>query len=172
MVVFDSSVLLLAIDPGAPVPTAPDGSRIEHAHERVLGLLKELEAARTQVLLPTPVLAESFVKTPAADAQRLLDRLQKLAAIEIATFDAKAAFEVADMGRVAEKKAVASSADTWAKVKYDRQIVAIAKVRGARVVYCADAGLAAIAEKSQIRVVHLANLPLPPEIAQRELNLS
>ncbi len=172
MVVFDSSLFILAVDPSAPVPLAPGGAAISHAHERVLGLLRELDRSGTRVLIPTPVLAESFVRTPAAQAAQHLTSLRRLTAIELAEFDARAAFEVAAMGRIAKRgKSVAPSAESWAKVKYDRQIVAIAKVRNAHTLYCADADLGAFAETHGITVRHLAELQLPDDLAQRDLGL-
>lgn len=54
-------------------------------------------------------------------------------------------------------------------MKYDRQIVAIARVLQAPVIYSDDQGIRAIAKEAGITVVGIADLPLPPKIAQREL---
>ena len=59
----------------------------------------------------------------------------------------------------------------WAKIKYDRQIVAIAKVAGATTIYSDDSDIRAIAAEAKIAVKGLADLPLPPQSAQAELNL-
>lgn len=50
----------------------------------------------------------------------------------------------------------------WVKVKFDRQIVAIAKVASANIIYTDDEGLRSFAEAQGLRVVRLAELPLPP----------
>jgi hypothetical protein len=55
---------------------------------------------------------------------------------------------------------------THAKLKYDRQIVAIAIVTNASAIYSDDYGVKAIAGRSGIRVIRLADLELPPEEAQ------
>ena len=60
---------------------------------------------------------------------------------------------------------------TWAKVKYDRQIVAIAKVCGASKIYSDDGDIEAMAKGSNIEVIKLAALPLPPKKAQFEMTL-
>ena len=54
-------------------------------------------------------------------------------------------------------------------MKYDRQIVAIARVLQAPVIYSDDQGIRAIAKEAGITVVGIADLPLLPKIAQREL---
>jgi hypothetical protein len=64
-----------------------------------------------------------------------------------------------------------ASNDTWAKVKYDRQIVAIAKVCGATTIYSDDDGIAALGKEANIQVVKLWELPLPPDKAQIEMKL-
>jgi hypothetical protein len=64
-----------------------------------------------------------------------------------------------------------SSAATWAKVKYDRQIVAMAKVAGATTIDSDDKDLRTLAKASKIDVVGLAELPLPPQKAQLDLEL-
>ena len=65
-----------------------------------------------------------------------------------------------------------SSSAPWAKVKFDRQIVAIAKVAGATTIYSDDLNLMTVAKAANIDVVSLAELPLPPEDAQLKLELA
>ena len=60
----------------------------------------------------------------------------------------------------------------WAKVKYDRQIIAIARVAQASAIYSDDKGIQALAKAADIQVIGLADLPLPPETAQGELPLA
>lgn len=57
-------------------------------------------------------------------------------------------------------------AETYAKLKFDRQIVAIAKVVGGTQIYSDDHGLKKVAERAGIDVVRLQDLPLPPEELQ------
>jgi len=58
---------------------------------------------------------------------------------------------------------------TWAKVKFDRQIIAIAKVHRVSAIYSDDKDVKAWAEQHGIRVVRLEDIELPPELAQRSL---
>jgi len=57
-------------------------------------------------------------------------------------------------------------------VKYDRQIVAVAKVCGATTIYSDDKDVRTLAKTVKIDVIGLADLPLPPEKAQMDLELN
>ena len=52
---------------------------------------------------------------------------------------------------------------SWAKVKYDRQIVAIAAVARAEHIYSDDSDVRRLAKRAGIAVSGVADLPLPPE---------
>ena len=60
---------------------------------------------------------------------------------------------------------------SWAKVKFDRQIVAIAKVVGATSIYSTDTDVAKHAREAGIPSVSLEDLPNPPMPPQIELDL-
>jgi hypothetical protein len=87
--------------------------------------------------------------------------------------DALAAIEAALMTRTAldadDKRG--GLAATWAKVKFDRQIVAIAKVARATAINSDDANVRALAAGEEISVIGLADLPLPPQNPQIEMQL-
>ena len=59
---------------------------------------------------------------------------------------------------------------TWAKVKYDRQIVATAKVEAADTIYSDDNDVQKLAAQAGLAVIGVAELPLPPEMAQGRLD--
>lgn len=71
-----------------------------------------------------------------------------------------------------KKPAKRDAEATWAKLKYDRQIIAIALVAGATVIYSDDKGLRTIAMRHGIKVIGLADLDLPAEDAQGNLELT
>jgi hypothetical protein len=89
-------------------------------------------------------------------------------------FDLRAAVEVAAMTRAAldsgDKRAGLSG--EWAKIKYDRQIVAIAKVEQAAAIYSDDTNLRQIGSELNITVIGTWELPLPPEDPQHSFDLS
>ncbi len=90
---------------------------------------------------------------------------------KIAEFDIRAAVEVAAMTRDAiragDKKD--GSPSPWQKIKIDRQIIAIARVQGVRIIYSDDGGIADFAKKVDISVVQTWMMPLPPEDPQQTL---
>ncbi len=59
----------------------------------------------------------------------------------------------------------------WNKVKFDRQIVAIAKVHQAHTVYSDDRKLRNSARKVGLTAVGIHELPLKPDPPQHELDL-
>ncbi|MGA7804236.1 hypothetical protein [Bradyrhizobium sp.] len=51
---------------------------------------------------------------------------------------------------------------SWAKVKFDRQIIAIAKVEGAELIYSEDSDIRRQGEASGLKVLRLEDLEDPP----------
>jgi predicted nucleic acid-binding protein len=173
MVVIDSTNVLLMLRPGTPVPKGPDGSPVSRPKDRIDHLVQRLSKAKSKIIIPTPVLSEALVKAGAAASQKIVEELQKYAVFSIEPFDTRAALEVAAMSReaMAGGNKRGNSAAPWQKVKFDRQIVAIAKVHGATEIYSDDAGIAALGERAKIKVIQLADLPLPSEKAQLDFQL-
>lgn len=171
MVVIDATTLLLLLRPGTPVPAGPSGIPIDSPKERIEFLIQRLHKARDKIVIPTPALSEALVDAGAAASLAIVERLQKYSVFQIQAFDERAAIEVAAMTRYAKAKGNkrGKSAATWAKVKYDRQIAAIAKVCGATMIYSDDKDLKAIAKEVKLPVVSIADLPLPPKDAQTNL---
>lgn len=174
MVVFDATTLLLLLRPDAGRPLDPaTGQPVEHIQERIAYLIQRLEKAHSKVLIPAPALSEVLVRAGSA-APEMLERIQRSAALRIVAFDTLAAVEVAAMTRHAldsgDKRAGGSG--TWAKIKYDRQIVAIARVERATTIYSDDENIKTYGRELGLPVLGLADLELPPELAQAELALS
>ncbi len=137
-------------------------------------LVQELERAKTKIIVPTPALSEVLVRAGPAASQQIIEQLNKHAVFRIEPFDTRAAIEVAAMTRNAidsgNKKG--NTAATWTKIKYDRQIVAIAKVCGATAIYSDDRDIRNIAKLVNIKVIGLADLPVPEEARQLGLPFS
>lgn len=174
MVVIDATMLLLLLRPNIPVPDGPNGVRVDKAKERIEHLIQRLDKARTKIIVPTPALSEAPVRAGQYTSQQIIEYLQKYSAFRIEPFDTRAAVEVAAMSRAAidggDKRGGSNA--TWAKIKYDRQIVAIAKVAGATEIFTDDGDIAQMLDGSKITVTGLADLPLPPQDAQLKLNLT
>ena len=171
-VVFDASTLLLALDPKVSSPQKAD-TLVTRGQERVTHLLTTLEKQKARIILPYPALAEMLVRVKPETTERYLDFLNRHARIEIAAFDMRCAIEFSEMTRsvstASDKKGGVDA--TWAKVKFDRQIMAIACVNAADHVYSDDRHLHALGDKLGIDVVRTSDLPLPPEDPQSSLDI-
>ncbi len=164
MVVFDASFLSLLLNPGAKPPLDPSTQKpVERARERIENLVSLLQERACKIIVPTPALVELLVLAGEAGPEYLAE-LNSSACFKISDFDQRTAVEVAAAIREAiqegDKKSGATG--TWAKVKFDRQIVAIAKVQGADVIYSDDEDIVRYASRVNISVVRVADLPMPP----------
>lgn len=174
MVVADATVLLLLFRPGAGVPRDSSGKPIEHVRQRIEFLVSELERAKTKILIPTPALSELLIRAGPAAAAEIIEKINRQTVFRIEAFDTRAAIEVAAMLRdelPRGKKALKAGHETWAKLKFDRQIVAIAAVNQATTIYSDDEGVRSLAKRYHIEVIGLADLPLPPEGPEANLDL-
>jgi predicted nucleic acid-binding protein len=166
-VAFDASVIVYTVTPNANPPKDPlTGKRVEHCKERVDYLLKQLQAQDEKIVIPTPSLGEILVKAGEA-GPAFIDILKGSKHFRVAPFDERAAVEFAAT-QVEKKRAGKKSAAPRVKAKFDDQIVAIARVEGATVIYSDDPHIGAIAGPG-ITVIGIAELPLPPEDKQVKL---
>lgn len=172
MVVFDATTILIVIAPGvAGIPKDASNNEISYAKERVDGLIEQIAKDKGKIIIPSPALAEALVRAEPAKAASYIAKLGGSKHFRISTFDERAALEVAFMTRDAlsdgDKKS--GSPETWAKVKYDRQIVAIAKVEGAHAIYSNDKNLRSFAFKRGLRCIGIEELAIPESVAQTNM---
>lgn len=162
ILVLDNCALTLMVNPEAKPPSDPEtGGELESVKERIEGLIASLSSADT-LIVPTPVLAEVLVGAGEA-APELLAKIQTLARLRIVPFDARAAIETAMMENEARasgsKKGVSEA--PWQKVKFDRQIIAIARVGSADAIYSDDGNLIKFAKSLGMTVQSTWDLPVP-----------
>jgi len=173
MVVLDATILLPVIWSAVPAPIDPaTGKPVDMLRERVNGLIADLQRRGTKVVIPTPALSEILVRAGGA-AHGYVQMLSNASAVKIEAFDERAAVEVAMMTNqaISEGDKRGRGASIWAKVKYDRQIVAIAKVIGATAIYSDDPDIRTFGEKAGIKVLGAADLPIPDDARQASLDL-
>jgi len=174
MVVFDSSVLLLVLDPNAKAPSDPGtGEPVDKAAERIEYLIEMLSADKEKIVIPTPVLSEVLVHAGTA-MQSYLDTLNNQNAFRIAPFDQKAAIEAAIATSDAIKRGghrvdAANPDAPKTKIKFDRQIVAVAKAEDAHTIYSDDGDVHSYAKLAGLKAYRTADLDLPPEDTQQSL---
>ena len=168
-VVFDTSVLLLAIHPDAKPPTDPETKLpLDHAKQRVDYLIRKLSKAKSRVVIPTPALSELLVNAGPA----LNDYVAKLqqTPFSVAPFDIRAAIECAQAVRKFGIKGK-GPANPRAKIKFDRQIVAIAQVADASAIYSDDSDIFSYGKQAGIEVIRSYELELDPDDRQQKLEL-
>lgn len=167
MVLFDNSFLTLVLHPTLkrPPQDPSTGRTVERVQERVDLLLETLERDREAIIIPTPVLTE-FLILIGEDGPRILSAIDSDRNYHVEGFDQRAAIELAVMSREIRAKGGGRRGDQegiYAKIMFDRQIVAIAKVHNVTAIYSDDKGLGNFAEKNGLKVVRTWELPLPPE---------
>lgn len=162
--VVDSSALALLINPESSPPEDPStGLTVVKARERIRSYIEGLSSSDT-LIVPTPVLAELLVKA-GNDAPQLLEQLQRQARLWVRPFDERAAVELAMMTREAVNAGGkrGGSLQPWQKVKFDRQIIAIARVAEATQIYADDKDLGNFARSLGMDAVSTWDLPIPEE---------
>lgn len=166
MVVFDANFLIFFLDPKLKTG-AGNNPRVDY-------LVETIEKSRERIVVPTPALSELLVGAKDA-APKYLDTITRSRFFRIEPFGERAAVEAAAMTRDAiarGSKSDPATDSTWAKVKFDRQIVAIARVVGSTTIYSQDSDLARHAEQVGISVVRLEDLLEPPTAPQIEMQLA
>ncbi len=167
-VAFDTGTLLLSLSPNPGVVLDQFGKPISQAKERVDFLLTELSESRTKVIIPTPVFSELLARAVNA-ASKYFDIIRNSKQFKLEPFDERAAIEAGLMTQKAlahGKGKRGGSPSPWPKVKFDRQIVAIAKVCGVDRIYSEDRDIFTLGQSVGIPVIRVADLPLPPKEAQ------
>ena len=169
MVLVDSTALMLIFHPDALPPVDPNTEkRVPHAKERIEYLIRTISEDRTRVLIPTPVLSELLICS-GAKRDEIIREVTSSSVFEVAPFDLKSAIELALLvdgnGNSAKPR---GQTETRAKLKFDRQIIAIAKANNIKVIYSDDGGLATVARANGLTVHTIVDLPLPPASAQED----
>jgi len=152
-VLLDTNALIYLLDPRTP----------KDIQARLVGLVQEVESARGEIILPAQVIAEYLTKAGGA-GEKLLDTFLRSKWVVVAPFDHVAAVECAAINARAiysgNKRAPLGRSTAWQKVKVDRQIVAIAKVRRARII-ADDQDIIDLANDANLAVQRVASLPIP-----------
>lgn len=160
MKICDSSYLIALLHPNPTPPKDRQGNPVTRFQERISNLVGELSASNDILGIPTPALAETLVRS-GPNRARYMKILGDSWKFQIIPFDSRAAIEAAEL--IAAVKNNRDKWDTWAKIKFDIQIVAIAKAEGAIVIYSDDGDIENYAKRFDIRVIRICDLPLSPD---------
>ena len=170
MPVFDATALLYFLEEDAKPPLDPaTGTTVADPKARVDFLISGLESRREAIVVPTPALSEVLVHAGEAGPE-YLKILSSTRCFRVEAFDQRAAVELATMtyDAISAGDLRAGTNATRAKLKFDRQIVAIARTQGQTAIYSDDGDIAKLAEPLDIEVVPVHALPLPPTDPQAE----
>lgn len=163
MVGIDETTLSLILHPKARPPKDPATKKlVDRVEDRIEKLLEDLDADSERIVLPTPALCE-FLVLAGKDAPEYLAKIKSMRTFLIKPFDEMAAVELAAIeyeARSGGSKRGGISAP-WTKVKFDRQIVAVAKVNGCKQLYSDDHDVIKFGEKAGLEVISTWKLPLP-----------
>ena len=175
MIVFDASVLLLLLNSETPPPKdAATGRPVARCKDRIEYFVAQLTKQREKIIIPTPALSESLIKAGEA-APQYLDIMRNSRFFQISPFGTTAAVEAAELmrQRIAKFGTLKGDAlDSRAKVKFDLQLVAIARVTRATTIFTDDDGLQKLAISLGLNAKGAASLPLPPEDPQAALDFT
>ncbi len=116
----------------------------------VIALIDQLSRENAKVIVPTPALAEALTHAKEA-GPAYLEQINGCACFQVRPFDDKASIELAHL----LGKNVADMRDI---LRFDRQIVAIAKVYGATTLYADNENVAAFAAECGIEAKGLKDL--------------
>jgi hypothetical protein len=164
MIAVDNTLLTLLLHPLARPPQDPStGLPVSDLRDRIDLLIGDLDRDRDQIIIPAPVLSE-FLILAGKDGPKYLAEINRKGIFRIEAFDTRAAVELAAV-ELTIKRTKGEKRDgaqgTWAKIKFDRQIVTIAKVNRATKIYSDDEGVEKFAKRCGIPVVKTWEMPLP-----------
>ncbi len=161
MIVVDTNFLILLLDPASTQDENRNSERVRH-------FVETLSSAKDTMIVAAPSLAE-LVAGRANRIDEIVQSVKGLRAVSIQPFDEVIAIETGD--RIAAAVAsMVEKPDGWkVAMKYDAMIAATAIVRGATAIYTTDTGIKRYLNDSDVKVVLVGELPLPPEDPQTRM---
>jgi predicted nucleic acid-binding protein len=157
-VLFDTNFLIWAIRPDKP----PE--EIDSGQERIDYLIETLDKKNAQIIIPSPAFAEFLAGLDDEDQKTdYINQINKNKRFQIAPFDTMCAIE---HSFIVQHKEIGSSKQ---KMKFDFQIVTIAKVNNVDLVYSHDSDVIKLCNYHNIDVKDVNDLLLPPEEPQQDL---
>jgi hypothetical protein len=159
VIIFDASYLVVLLHKDPAPAKDRENKPVTQFKERVAYLASSMDVSNVNIGVPTPAMAEVLVRAGKGRGQ-YVSILSNTNKFQIVPFDSRAAIEAAELIELV--KTNSDKWATWAKVKFDIQIVAIAKAEAATVIYSDDQDVENLGKRLKIRVVRICDLPLPP----------
>lgn len=166
---IDSNYFAVLIDQATGDIRDRNNNVIEFARERLLHFIKENTA---EIILPSPVYSELLlISSVTAD---LLDKyLGNNGRFITCPYDVRSARILAEVEKPELTKGNKRSdrTETMARLKFDRQILSIAKRNNTEVIITSDKGFIKDACRYDLKTMCATEMELPPNIVQPKLNL-
>lgn len=166
-VIIDTNILIcmmLDVEPQGLWINPRDNTKVDNVHLRAKALKDYIEQIGGVIIVPTPVLAEYLV---GIDKEKHIDHvnlISSMSCFELVSFDEIAAIECAKLPTLQEIRQLASSAEnTSSKIKFDRQIISIAKANNVNEVWSHDKNVFKKCTDLGISIKSLADIAPPPE---------
>lgn len=157
----DNNILIQILAPNKTGLVHPEKrAALDRVDERAQAFVAEAERKNALILIPAPVLAEFLIGVEASKYQEYLDVLNGSACFDVVDFDTAAAIECAQLPSRKELDQI-SPEQIASKLKYDRQIVAIALAAMTDEVWSHDDSLRKIASARGLTVKSLADIEPP-----------
>lgn len=137
------------------------GEMITEVTRRIDALVDRIENLDGTIIIPAPVLAEFLIGIDKNTHQAHINLIRSMACFEIASFDEMSAIECAQLPTMSELRQMMKS-DTANKVKFDRQIISIAKSLNVDEVWTHDHGVFQRCKQLGIVVRSLISIEPPP----------
>ena len=164
MAVFDATALIHLLEPDAPSIIDPATEKpVPDAKARFDHLVETLEQKRESIIIPTPALSEVLVHANDAIAT-YLEVLNNSSRFRVVPFDQRAAIELANIVResLSDRKLQVGTGGTRASLKFDRQLLAIARVQEEVTIYSDDRDMYKLGEPLGFNVIRTYDLPVHP----------
>ncbi|QFH65042.1 type II toxin-antitoxin system VapC family toxin [Leclercia adecarboxylata] len=163
-VIFDTNILvpfLTEMKPNFTIVDPESGELISEVPRRIDALVDRIDNINGTIIIPAPVLAEFLIGIDKEKHQAHINLIRSMSCFEIASFDEMAAIECAQLPTLSELKQMMKS-DTANKIKFDRQIISIAKALSIDEVWTHDQGVFKRCKQLGIAVRSLLSVEPPP----------
>ena len=161
---FDATALIHLPEPDAPSIIDPATKKpVPDAKARFKHLVETMEQKRERIVIPTPALSEVLVHANDAIAS-YLEILNNSSRFRVVPFDQRAAIELANIIResLSDRKLQVGAGGTRASLRFDRQLLAIARVQEEVTIYSDDGDMYKLGKSLGFDVIRTYDLPVHP----------
>jgi predicted nucleic acid-binding protein len=165
MIVLDTNIFTFILNPDSNPSIDPKtNAPVAHARDRVELFINETVKEKRKILLPTPVLAETLIGV-SSDINDFVSSIKKFNVFKIADFCERSAIELRMLynGLGEQKLTDLRKSRSKSGIKFDLQILSIARTQGADEIVTDDSNLRKLSAQLGMKTRGLADLHLPPE---------